>query len=419
MTKRFSTFAHRFIGPSGTRQLMDDLGEVLAGDGDYCNLGGGNPAQIPQMQALFRERVAASLADGSFDSITGAYDSPQGNREFLSAIRDLLRREYGWSVGLENLAMTAGSQSSFFILFNLLSGRCEDGVHRHIKLPLTPEYIGYGDIALDTESLVSQRPNIEFLDDNQFKYSVDFEHFSISPQTGAVCVSRPTNPTGNVLKDDEIERLVELTRDAQVPLIIDNAYGAPFPGIIFEPINPIYDQHVIYCLSLSKLGLPGLRTGIVVADAEIIDAIRSMNAILSLATGSLGAVLCAPLIANGELLKRANSVIRPFYAERASSAVRWCKQHLAGLNYHMHKPEGAIFLWLWFPQLPLPAATLYERLKARGVLIIPGHNFFPGLAEPWQHRHECIRISYAQSPREVETGIRIIGEEVRRIFSEA
>ncbi|MCZ6895438.1 MAG: valine--pyruvate transaminase, partial [Gammaproteobacteria bacterium] len=55
MSTRFSEFAQRFIGPTGTRLLMDDLGEVLSSDRDLCNLGGGNPAEIPAMQTIFRD----------------------------------------------------------------------------------------------------------------------------------------------------------------------------------------------------------------------------------------------------------------------------------------------------------------------------------------------------------------------------
>jgi valine--pyruvate aminotransferase len=59
--------------------------------------------------------------------------------------------------------------------------------------------------------------------------------------------------------------------------------------------------------------------------------------------------------------------------------------------------------------------VLYERLKARGVLVLPGHHFFPGLAGEWPHRHQCIRVHYAQAPDVVRAGLRIIGEEVRRL----
>jgi valine--pyruvate aminotransferase len=418
MNSRFSAFANRFTGPTGTRLLMDDLGEVLAGDIQYCNLGGGNPAAIPAMQAVFRQSLARALADGSFQQISGSYDGPQGNKAFLTALRDLLRREYGWPVELENIAMTAGSQASFFILFNLFTGRCVDGVKRHIKLPLTPEYIGYADIAIEPNSLVAQRPSIEHLDERIFKYTVDFDHFSLDDTVGAVCISRPTNPTGNVLGAGEVERLVELTRTAGIPMIIDNAYGVPFPGIVFSPTEPVYDEHIVNCMSLSKLGLPGLRTGIVIANSGVIDAIRSINAIVNLATGSLGAVLTTDMITSGEILNLADNVIRPFYQQRVDAAVKFCARYLDGVEYFLHKPEGAIFLWLWFPGLPISAQILYERLKARRVLVIPGHYFFPGLERPWQHSHECIRISYAQAPEQVELGIRIVGEEVRRAIND-
>ena len=44
----------------------------------------------------------------------------------------------------------------------------------------------------------------------------------------------------------------------------------------------------------------------------------------------------------------------------------------------VHKPEGCIFLWIWFRDLPISAEQLYFKLKEKGVLIIPGHLFFPG-----------------------------------------
>ena len=81
--------------------------------------------------------------------------------------------------------------------------------------------------------------------------------------------------------------------------------------------------------------------------------------------------------------------------------------------YKRQKPEGAFFLWLWFEGLPITSAELYQRLKARGVLVVPGHYFFPGLAGEWRHRHECIRMNYAGDDAAVRRGLRLIAEEVR------
>ena len=417
MSFAISCFAERFAGASGTRLLMDDLGEALASGQHWCNLGGGNPAAIPAVQAAFHAALSEQLADGRFDRLAASYDGPQGHLPLRRAFAAMLEARYGWPVGPEHVALTAGSQHSFFMLFNAFSGRFPDGSERRLDLPLAPEYIGYGDIALTPEAVRSVRPAIEFLPGQQFKYRVDFARFRLAPDTGAVCLSRPTNPTGNVLSADELTTLVELTAAHGVPLIIDNAYGPPFPDIVFGAAEPVFAAHVINCFSLSKLGLAGLRSGIVVAQPEVIDLLRSLNASMILANNSLAASLVTPLLESGVVASLTRDVIRPFYRARVEQALAWCQREFAGLDYFIHKPEGAIFLWLWFRGLPIGSAELYGRLKARGVLVIPGHHFFPGLPPGWAHTSECLRISYAQAEREVEAGIRAIGEEVRAAFA--
>jgi valine--pyruvate aminotransferase len=95
-----------------------------------------------------------------------------------------------------------------------------------------------------------------------------------------------------------------------------------------------------------------------------------------------------------------------------------CKE-LGGIDFHIHKPEGAFFLWLWFPELPITNAELYQRLKDRGVLVVPGHYFFPGLKEAWQHKYECIRVNYSREKETVAKGLKIIAEEVKLAYETA
>jgi valine--pyruvate aminotransferase len=172
-------------------------------------------------------------------------------------------------------------------------------------------------------------------------------------------------------------------------------------------------------MSMSKMGLPGIRTGIVVAREEIIDALTSMNSVINLAVSSAGAVLLHELVKTGEIIRLSREVIRPFYQKRAEQALSWAHASLDGCEYHIHKPEGALFLWLWFPGLPIDSDELYRRLKARDVLVVSGRHFFPGMTEEWQHRNECIRVTYSQDADSVQAGLEIIGEEVKRAFAEA
>jgi len=231
-----------------------------------------------------------------------------------------------------------------------------------------------------------------------------------------MCVSRPTNPTGNVLTDTEIDSLYKIAKASGIPLIIDNAYGMPFPNIVFTEANIYWDENIILCMSLSKFGLPGTRTGIVIARPEIITSIAKMNAIFNLALGSFGPALVLDLVNSDEIMSVCNNVIQPFYKQKALRALDLFHQELQGVEYYIHKVEGAFFLWLWFPGLPVSCEELYKRLKERGVLIVPGHYFFPGLDDDWIHKHECIRVSYAMHDSIVEQGIKLIVEEVKKIY---
>lgn len=414
---KLSKFGEKFSSQSGIVELMDDLGTALNENPDMIFMGGGNPGRIPQVEQVFKARMETILSDpAQLHSLMGVYQSPQGDKDFREQIAGLLRQQFGWQLSERNIAVSNGSQSAFFVLYNLFAGTMSDGSQRSIHLPLAPEYIGYRDIGLSDNQFTATRPDIELLDDNLFKYHVDFSRLNINQQSAALCVSRPTNPTGNVLTDGEIEQLDAIAAEHDIPFIIDGAYGLPFPSIIFNDARAHWNHNTILVLSLSKLGLPGVRTGIIVASEEIIQAFTRANTIVSLACGNLGPALARELVSSGEILSLSQQQIAPFYRQRADQTVQWFRQALGDLPYRIHRPEGAIFLWLWFENLPISSQLLYERLKARGVLVVPGHNFFPGITDDWRHQQECIRVSYAQDGAVVKAGIETIAEEVAKAY---
>jgi len=397
--------------------LMDDLGNALA-EGDKIMMGGGNPGHIPEIQEVMRQRLHTLIEDDqSLRKLIGVYDPPMGEVDFRKAMAALLRREYGWDLDEDNICLTNGSQAAFFLLFNLLAGRTANGGRRKILLPMAPEYIGYADLGLNDDFFTSVRPRIELVGETFFKYRVDFEQIAVTDEIGAICASRPTNPTGNVLTDDEVAGLAALAEAHDIPLILDNAYGTPFPGMIYTEVRPVWNKRLILCLSLSKFGLPAVRTGIVVADKEIVRLLSGVNAVVNLATGSFGAMLTTGIIQSGEIIRLSREVIRPFYQAKMERALACIAETFAGFPYRVHVPEGAMFLWLWFPGLPVSSRQLYERLKQRGVVVVSGDYFFPGLAPGWRHAEECLRITYSQSEEDVRRGIGVIAEEARALFA--
>ncbi|HIP75727.1 MAG TPA: valine--pyruvate transaminase, partial [Psychromonas hadalis] len=345
------------------------------------------------------------------------YDGPQGKDTFNIAIAELFNDLYDWDISSENIMLTNGSQNAFFYLFNLLGGNFNQGKKKKILFPLAPEYIGYADASVSEDAFVAVRPTIEELDNRQFKYHVNFNELEIDDNIGAICVSRPTNPTGNVLTDEEIIHLDQLARENNIPLIIDNAYGTPFPNIIFEEVTPFWNDNTILCLSLSKFGLPGARCGIVIANPNIIKAMSNLSGIMALSPGGIGPEIALPLLKTKEILTLSNEVIKPFYFDKAQKAIALLQSKIPNENFKIHKAEGALFLWLWFKDLPITSNELYKRVKEKGLLIVSGHYFFPGLDQSWPHTQECIRLNYAQDDV-VRRGVDILAEVINELYAE-
>ena len=118
----FSDFGKKLTGESGILQLMEDLGAPLPKGKKICALGGGNPAQIPELEKMYRAEMELIMKDGrAFEDLIGKYDGPQGKNAFINSVASFFSRNFGWNVKPENIAVCNGSQSACFYLFNLLS----------------------------------------------------------------------------------------------------------------------------------------------------------------------------------------------------------------------------------------------------------------------------------------------------------
>ncbi len=424
----YSNFGNKFTRPNGITQLMEDLGKANSSNNpDIIMLGGGNPALIPEANEIFVSELQKLISSTKVDQMIGLYDGPQGNDDFRVALSNKLNDEFDWGLDSENISLSNGSQANFFSLFNMFAGEMPDGSKKKILFPLAPEYVGYADQGLSEDMFASIKPEIELIDttsdptnpgSKQFKYIIDFNAVETllaeDHDIGALCVSRPTNPTGNVITDDELYQLDVLAKQYKIPLIIDNAYGHPFPGCIYTDAKLTWNTNIILCMSLSKLGLPGLRTGIVIANKDIIQAMGRINGSMILAPNSVGPTLMTRMIKDKELLKLCRNVIEPFYRDKAQTAIRLFDEVFGDMPVYLHKLEGAFFMWIWFKDSQIRSETLYQHLKEKDVYIIPGQNFFINIDDNWPHKHQCIRINYAKDETTLRKGL----EAIKLIMSE-
>ena len=112
-----SRFGKKFSGQSGIVELMEDLGSALNENPDMLFMGGGNPGRIPQVEAVFKERLEKLLADPArLHSLMGVYQSPQGEKSFRQEMAGLLKQQFGWSLSADNIAVSMAVSQLFCAL---------------------------------------------------------------------------------------------------------------------------------------------------------------------------------------------------------------------------------------------------------------------------------------------------------------
>ena len=117
-----------------------------------------------------------------------------------------------------------------------------------------------------------------------------------------------------------LAQLDQINQENNILLIVNNAYGNPFPGAIYTDATLGWNENTILCMSLSKLGLPGIRAGIVIANEDTIEAMSRVGGILTLAPSSVGPTLANRLVKNQEIMLLANDVVKPYYQAKAEIA---------------------------------------------------------------------------------------------------
>lgn len=404
---------------------MDDLGRGLdwarKSGAELSLLGGGNPGKIPELERLFQEEFQNLASDPErIPGLLGDYSHPQGDQDFREIFAKSMSPYLGTEIGSDHICITGGSQTASFLLINLFSGTFSESKtgmkFRKILFPFVPEYVGYAEQGIHPDQILSLPPKVVHLSDREFRYIPDLEKIEETIRTGeigAVYLSSPTNPTGNILTKEEIESISTLCERGNIPIILDFAYGDPFPGItqIRENfVHPAWKPGRIFTYSLSKLGLPGLRTGFLIAEPKIARRLGQMNAIVSLAPGNLGQELSKSWFQSGKIFSLAKETVKPFYLDKRNQGLEILSAELKNIDYMLHSPMGGFFFWIRFPNSKIDTRRLYEDLKAKSVFVVPGDVFFPGLASDFSHKFECIRLTYSRNLSELSRGVEILKE---------
>jgi valine--pyruvate aminotransferase len=390
---------------TGVREIMKDIAATLRSDPSkkWLNLSPGNPIVLPEVLEMWRTYANELVNSSEFGPVIGRYGMTQGFDPFIEAVVGAYNKHYTWGISRDNVLITPGSQSLYFLCANLFGGERDDGKGmQKILLPMCPEYTGYDGVVLDKDILVSVRPHIEILGAHEFKYQVDFSRIHVDESIGAIMLSRPTNPTGNCITDDEFKKLHAIAKQWDIPLIVDAAYSPPFPDLAFVPMTPFFDEHILHCVSLSKAGLPGERVGIAIGHPKYIEALEPFQSNVGIHSSRFGQALAAKALSSGRLAEISSSVIKPFYRKKLEMFRNALHERMPkDFPWYLHREEGTLFAWMWIDHPKMNDLEMYQKLKEQGLICVPGSSFFPGLHEEWEHKQQCLRFSMTATDEEI------------------
>ncbi|MEL6930106.1 MAG: valine--pyruvate transaminase [Cyanobacteria bacterium J06600_6] len=419
MNPDLSQFGSQMSQLTGVRAIMKDIIETLSNSQgkEFINLSAGNPVILPEVEQLWRDCTQELLDSDEYGEVVCRYGSSQGYAPLIEAVVADFNARYGLSLSDRHILITGGSQALYLYAANAFGGHTAAGDLKQVVLPLSPDYTGYGGVSLTPESLVAYRPTLE-IDEQQhrFKYRPDFSQLQINDRTGCVIFSRPCNPTGNVISDEEVIKIANLAASHDVPVLVDSAYAPPFPALNFTAMTPQFGDNIIHCMSLSKAGLPGERIGIAIGDPQLIQILESFQTNACIHSSRYGQAIAAKAIASGKLADLAVHVIRPHYQRKIEILEQTLDAAMPDIPWYLHQGEGAIFAWLWLKDLPMTDWEFYQQLKQVGVIAVPGSTFFPGLREDWQHKQQCLRISLTATEVEIAEAMKRLAKVAQQVY---
>lgn len=208
------------------------------------------------------------------------------------------------------------------------------------------------------------------------------------------------NPTGSCLGAERRRKLLALADCYNIPIVEDDYAGdLRYEGRTLPAIKRLDpDGRVIYVGSVSKMLMPGLRVGFLVAQGPIRAILAHHKRVTDLTTSPLILRALDRFMNIGRYqahLRRAGRA----YRTRLEALLEAIRRELPGTT--IEAPQGGLFAWLRLPE-GIDAEALLEAGRKTGVRFAPGNRFF---LSPDRGRN-FIRLNFAtRTPDEIRLGI--------------
>lgn len=370
------------LTPSSTLAITAKAKELRQEGHDVIGLGAGEPDFNTPDYII--EAAEKAMKEGYTK-----YTPSGGIVELKRAISEKFKNDQQLDYSNEELIVTNGAKHGLYTLFQVILNKGDE-----VIIP-APFWVSYP----EQVKLAQGEPVIiDGLERNQFKITPEQLEEAVTEKTKAVIINSPSNPTGMVYSEQELERLGEICLKHDILIVSDEIYEKLIyggtPHVSIAQISEELRKQTIIINGVSKShSMTGWRIGYAAGDASII---KAMTSLASHSTSNPASMAQYAALAAYTSSEEAVNTMRQAFSERLDTFYGLIND-IPGVD--CQKPEGAFYL---FPNVKKAAelngfdnvddwvAAILEEEK---VALVPGSGF----GAP-----ENARLSYAISLEQLE-----------------
>jgi hypothetical protein len=384
-------------------------------DPEWCNLGQGQPETGPLPGAPERvQAVPVHVDDQEYAPVAGLWELRE---EVAGLYNRLYRRGMPSRYRAENVSISGGGRAA------LTRAAASLG---HVNLGhFLPDYTAYEEL-LDLFRNFTPIP-ILLEGERGYAFTVDDLRREVTGRgLAALLLSNPCNPTGKLVQGDELARWVELARDLDCALLLDEFYShyvwTGIPGRLpvesaARYVEDVDRDPVILFDGLTKnWRYPGWRVSWTVAPRSVIDAVASAGSFLDGGGSKPLQRAAIPLLEDGAVRAETEAIHRSFGEKRLRML-----QGLEAMGVRLDRaPDGTFYCWGSVAHLPPPlndGMGFFREALARKVIVVPGEFFDvnPGKrrARRASRFRAYVRFSFGPSMETVERALARLAGMIR------
>lgn len=293
-----------------------------------------------------------AIIQAAYDAMAAGH-TKYGSSAGAMPLRERLAERY--AVDPATVIVTPGSKWAIYSIIHLL---LKDG--GNLVVP-SPHWSSYELIARDVGAELRLLKG-----DLDSQWAIDIEALQrlLDDETRLIILNNPNNPTSNVLDPQNVQALVDVANERQIPILSDETYA----DISFTPVKNIlqYAGNHIFVNSFSKtFAMTGWRIGFAILDAALVEKLVTFNQI---SISNVPLFLQDAAVKALDLIDDVSHTMREIYRRRAEVACTL----LANTRLRFTKPDAPFYL---FPRCDVDAEEFAFDLLDRGVAVVPGTAF--------------------------------------------